>query len=408
VREATAPGRVLRLALYALAIALAGSATAAPRAPRALWVLAEGSQRVLENPERVATLLADARALGASDLFVQVHRGGRAWFDSRWADSTPFTNARRNNRGRDPLAALIARARAEGLRVHAWFNVLNLASNAQAPILVALGRDAVHVDQHGRSLLDYPDYDVPAPDRRYYRLGTPGIWLDPAAPGVAERLAASVGELVARYPGLAGVHLDYIRYVDALPFAPGSRFGVGLSFGHGEKSRARFHAETGLAAPFGESLANADAWDAWRRAQLDALVARIAAAARAARPGVIVSAAVIPDPERALTVDMQDWRAWLDAGWLDLAVPMHYARDPKRFEYGVEALSALTPKRRIWVGLGSWLFASDPAAASAQIARVAREPRLGSALFSWDALRESPPLLEALVRAERASQAAAP
>jgi uncharacterized lipoprotein YddW (UPF0748 family) len=373
-----------------------------------LWVLAEGSQRVLENPDRVATLLADARALGATDLFVQVHRGGRAWFDSRWADSTPFHAARRNNQGRDPLAALIARARAEGLRVHAWFNVLNLASNARAPLLLALGRDAVHVDQHGRSLLDYPEYDVPPPDRTYYRLGTPGIWLDPAAPGVAERLAAALGELVAKYPGLAGVHLDYIRYADALPFVPGSRFGVGLSFGYGEKSRERFLAETGLAAPFGTSLANADAWDAWRRAQLDALVARLAAAARAARPGIVVSAAVIPDPERALTVDMQDWRAWLDAGWLDFAVPMHYARDPKRFEYGVEALAALAPRRAVWIGLGSWLFASDPAGGAEQLARVARETRVGSALFSWDALRESPALLAALVRAEEAARAAAP
>lgn len=408
MREASASRRVLGLALCALAFAFAARATAQPQAPRGLWVLAEGSQRVLENPERVATLLADARALGVTDLFVQVHRGGRAWFDSRWADSAPFTAARRNNRGRDPLAALIASARAEGLRVHAWFNVLNLASNAQAPILVALGRGAVHVDQHGRSLLDYPEYEVPPPDRTYYRLGTPGIWLDPAAPGVAERLAATVGELVAKYPGLAGVHLDYIRYADALPFVPGSRFGVGLSFGYGEASRARFHAETGLTAPFRESLANADAWDGWRRGQLDALVARIAAASRAARPGVVLSAAVIPDPERALTVDMQDWRGWLDAGSLDFAVPMHYVRDPKRFDYGVEALAALVPKRRVWIGLGSWLFASNPAGASLQVARVAHEPGVGSALFSWDALRESPPLLEALVSAEPATRTPAP
>jgi uncharacterized lipoprotein YddW (UPF0748 family) len=397
---------VLRAALGALVALAPLAASAGPPAPRGLWVLAEGTQRVLEHPERVALLLADAKALGVTDLFVQVHRGGRAWFASRYADASPYNAAKGANGGVDPLSALIEKAGAQGLHVHAWVNVLNLAANAQAPILTALGRDAVLVDQKGRSLLDYPEYDVPPPDRQYYRLGTPAIWLDPAAPGVAERLAATVGELAARYPKLAGIHLDYVRYADALPFVPGSRFGVGLSFGYGEKSRARFHAETGLAAPFGADLGNADAWDAWRCGQLSSLVARIAAAARAARPGIRVSAAVIPDPERALTVDLQDWRGWLDAGWLDFAAPMLYTRDAQRFAYGVEVLDALAKRRRLWVGVGAWLFRGDAAGASAQLAHLAASPRLGSALFSWDALRESPELLSALATARLEARAA--
>ncbi len=390
---------VLRVALCAGFALAALGAHAAPKTPRGMWVLAEGSQRVLENPSRVAVLLADAEVLGVTDLFVQVHRGGRAWFASRYADATPFTSAKAANGGVDPLAALIAQANAKGVRVHAWVNVLNLASNPLAPILTALGRDAVLVDHKGRSLLDYPEYEVPQPDRTYYRMGTPAIWLDPAAPGVAERLAATIGELAARYPTLAGIHLDYVRYADALPFTPGSRFGVGLSFGYGEKSRARFLEETGLRAPFGDDLANAEAWDAWRRAQLSSLVARVAAAARAARPGMRISAAVIPDAERALTADFQDWRAWLDAGWLDFAVPMLYTRDPQRFRYGIETLNALAKKRRLWVGIGAWLFIQNPAGANEQLAQVRATPRLGSAIFSWDALRENPALLSALATA---------
>jgi uncharacterized lipoprotein YddW (UPF0748 family) len=406
VTDAAPRMRALRATLCALAWLLGASGHAA--APRGLWVLAEGSQRVLEQPERVALLLADAKALGVTDLFVQVHRGGRAWFASRYADATPYQTAKAANGGADPLAALIERAQAEGLRVHAWVNVLSLAANAQAPILTALGRDAVIVDHKGRSLLDYPEYEVPPPDRTYYRLGTPAIWLDPAAPGVAERLAATFGELAARYPRLAGIHLDYIRYADALPFVPGSRFGVGLSFGYGERSRERFRSETGLVAPFGASLANADAWDAWRRAQLSSLVARIAAAVRAVRPRMRLSAAVIPDPERALTVDFQDWRGWLDAGWLDFATPMLYTRDAQRFAYGAEILDALAKRRKLWVGIGAWLFESDPAGARAQLTLLARSQRLGSALFSWDALRENPALLAALSESPSKRTAAKP
>ncbi|MDX1650059.1 MAG: family 10 glycosylhydrolase, partial [Myxococcota bacterium] len=295
-------------------------------ARRGLWVLCEGSQRVLEHPERVDWLLDDAAALGVTDLFVQVYRGGRAWFDSTLADTGPYRATFRRG-DRDALRVLVARAHDRGLRVHAWVNVLSLASHDDARILQELGPAAAVVDQKGRSILDYPGFEVPPPDRAWYRMGTPAVWLDPAAPGVAERLRATFVELVRRYPELDGLHLDYVRYADVLPFTPGTRFGVGLSFGFGEASRARFRAETGLEAPFGASLANGDRFDDWRRAKLGELVAGVAEGVRGARPGIEVSAAVIADRERAYLVDFQDWAGWLDAGWLDFAVPMLYTRD---------------------------------------------------------------------------------
>jgi len=363
--------------------------------PRGLWVLCEGSQRVLERPQRVALLLEDAQALGVTDLFVQVYRGGRAWYPSTLADAEPYAGVFRQG-GQDALSILVKRAHQAGLRVHAWVNVLSLARNRTAPILRDLGREAALVDQKGRSILDYPDYEPPAPDRDWLRLGTPAIWLDPAAPGVRERLVATFAELLQGHPELDGLHLDYIRYAAALPFAPGSRFGVGLGFGYGQASRARFQAETGLQAPFGRSLANANAWDAWRRGQLTALVTAIAARARGVHPGLLVSAAVVADRERAYLVDLQDWPGWLDGGQLDFAVPMLYTRDPRRLRYSVDALAGLARNRAIWVGLGAWLFQEKPSDAVAQLRRVTVEPQLGSALFSWDALRDTPALLGAL------------
>jgi uncharacterized lipoprotein YddW (UPF0748 family) len=166
---------------------------------RGLWVLCEGSQRVLEHPERIPMLIADAHRMGVSDLFVQVYRGGRAWFDSSHADAAPY-RALREATGSDALAQLITQAHENDLRVHAWVNVLSLASNRDAPILADLGPGAVLVDRWGRSLLDYSGLDVPPPDRRYYRMGTPAVWLDPAAPGVAERLVETFMELLMKYP----------------------------------------------------------------------------------------------------------------------------------------------------------------------------------------------------------------
>jgi uncharacterized lipoprotein YddW (UPF0748 family) len=172
---------------------------------------------------------------------------------------------------------------------------------------------------------------------------------------------------------------------------------VGLSFGFGEASRARFEAETGLRAPFGPSIGNGDRWDDWRRSQLTELVRGIVGAARLMRPEVTVSAAVLADVERAYLVDFQDWIGWLDEGLLDFAVPMLYTRDQRLLRYGVEEFSGLAADRSIWVGLGSWLFSDSPERAVAQLRKVAEHERLGSALFSWDSIRESAELREALV-----------
>jgi uncharacterized lipoprotein YddW (UPF0748 family) len=358
-------------------------------------VLAEGSQRVLEHPERVAALLEDAKALGATDLFVQVYRGGRAWFDSSHADPAPHRAAAAKASG-DPLAALLAQAHAADLRVHAWVNALSLTRNRDAPIASALGPSAIQVDRRGRSLLDYPDYEVPQPDRRAYRMGTPGLYLDPGAPGVAEALVATFAELCARYPDLDGLHLDYIRYPDVLPFAPGTRFGVGLDFGYGEQTRARFRAETGREAPFGDDLRNADAWDAWRREKVDALVRDIAGAARAASARIELSAAVWSYADRAYLAIGQDWRRWLEDGWLDFAVPMAYTLDDRLLRYQAQAFAGSPLASRIWIGLGTWLFASHPDGALRQL-DIARAAGLrADALFSWDSIADAPALRAAL------------
>ncbi len=370
------------------------SGSAAEPPPRlGLWAPCEGSQRVLEHPDRVSQLLAVAARLGATDLFVQIYRGGRAWFDSSLADATPYRELAA--KGSDPLRDLVAAAHAQGIRVHAWGNVLSLAARRDGPLLAAVGPDAVQADREGRSVLDYPDLQPPEAGGPLVRMGTPAVWLDPGAPGVAAHLAATFGELAERYPELDGLHLDYIRYPDVLPFTPGSRFDVGLDFGFGEASRERFRKDTGLEAPFRRETRNAEAFDDWRRAQVTAVVREIAAASRASRPGLELSAAVWAYPDRAYLALHQDWTRWLDEGLLSFAVPMAYTRDPRLFTLLSRANAAIGGKRT-WLGLGTWLFAATPDAAAAQLAEARALETAGVALFSYDALAESPALLEAL------------
>jgi uncharacterized lipoprotein YddW (UPF0748 family) len=405
-RPRSRPARFAAACLAALLLAACGegapreAALEAPPPPpapawRGLWVLCEGSQRVLEDPARLDQLVERAVAMRVTDVFVQVYRGGKAWYDSSLADASPY-RAIREATGTDTLARLLERAHAAGLRVHAWVNVLSLHTNADAPILRDLGAAAVQVDRRGRSLLDYPQLEVPPPDDGWYRMGTRGIYLDPAAPGVAERLAATFAELVARYPALDGLHLDYIRHPDVLPFVPGSRFGVGLDFGYGKASLLRFQRETGLAPPSHGAVPHPERWDAWRRDTLTALVARIRSAVHEARPRLFLSAAVIPHADRAYLSLYQDWRRWLDDGLLDFAVAMTYTLDDRLLRYELEGFAGSPRSPRIWAGLGVWLFASHPERALAQLEIARRAGAAGEALFSYDSIADAPALLEAL------------
>jgi uncharacterized lipoprotein YddW (UPF0748 family) len=253
-----------------------------------------------------------------------------------------------------------------------------------------------------RALSRYPKLDIPEPDRSYYRMGTPAVWLDPAAPGVAGYLAATFAELMVRYPELDGLHLDYIRYPGVLPFAPGSRFGVGLDFGYGETTRARFQSETGLAAPLGDDLRNANRWDEWRREKMNELVATLRAAARSARPEApeneqpLFSAAVGNYAERVYLAEAQDWKRWIEDGLLDFAIPMAYTLDDRMFRYSVEGFASGPRSERIWIGQGTWLFANHPERALAQLEVARSAGARGEVLFSYDSIAEAPALRDAL------------
>ena len=110
------------------------------------------------------------------------------------------------------------------------------------------------------------------------------------------------------------------------------------------------------------------------------------------------SVRLLPWPDRAYLSLGQDWRGWLEAGLLDLAVPMAYTHDARLFRYQAELFAGVPLAPRIWVGIGAWLFAERPAGALEQVRLARQVGAAGDALFSWDSLVDAPALREALVR----------
>ncbi len=170
-------------------------------------------------------------------------------------------------------------------------------------------------------------------------MGVEGIYLSPGNPEVLPYLRNVVRELVSRYP-LDGLHLDYIRY----PYADA---------GYDEASRDAF-----LIADLEESIPHGDdpaigLWDAWRMEQVSRAVEEIARTARSVRPGIEITAAVLPDPAAARRTCKQDWPRWIREGWLDAALPMAYTGSPEKLGAWLRAGFAEMPgSDRIVPGLG--------------------------------------------------------
>ena len=113
----------------------------------------------------------------------------------------------------------------------------------------------------------------------------------------------------------------------------------------------------------------------------------------------MISAAVIPYVDRAYLSLARDWRAWLESGALDLAIPMVYTLDDRLLRYQLETFACWAQADRIWPGLGVWLFDANPPRAIAQLALLRQAGFSGELLFSDDAISESEALLEALAAA---------
>ena len=162
-------------------------------------------------------MVDEAADAGFNALFVQVRGRGDAFYRSAIVPRS--TLLERQPREFDPLARLIARARARRLQVHAWVNVLLSCALRPAAAARARAREAPRVG------------DGPAlawPRRRSSRSGARRLRLimdagrDARAtsrattsrrpiPEVGDHLEAVVRELVRGY-AVDGLHLDFIRY----------------------------------------------------------------------------------------------------------------------------------------------------------------------------------------------------
>ena len=355
---------------------------------RGIWVECQGSNDTLSSKKKIEDMVNRVSSADMNTIFLQVHRGNRAWFRSSFADTGPCDDFVKKN-GCDPLSYAIDQAHARGLKLHAWINVFRILKNRNAPILKRLGESAVTCDGTGKSMLSYPPDKLPN--------GLAGYWLDPGDERVREYLLGLVDELVRRYPKLDGIHLDFVRYPSSSGSGAGSFFSKGKDFGYGPKAVEAFKARYGLnPLTVKKTRENCDLWDGWRRDNVTDFVTAAGKRVRGIDPAMQVSAAVFAYAGRAYSSYFQDWRRWMEEGLLDFVVPMNYNTDSRRVKYQTQVAVSSAGKGKVYIGLGAYMLTKKPEVLLSQIRDAMGLGAGGVVLFSYDAMLKSPPLFPLL------------
>jgi uncharacterized lipoprotein YddW (UPF0748 family) len=345
----------------------------------------------MTSPEQVREMVADAADAGFNTLIVQVRGRADAFYVS---DLEPRAENLQGPLGFDPLALAIEEGHRRGMAVHAWVNT-HLVWGPTAP-----PRSPAHLVNSNPEWLAVPRvlarelYDIAPRDPRFFaalseyaaeRQGTvEGVYTSPSHPDVSARVRAVWMDLLERYD-LDGIHFDYIRFPSA-----------DFDYSRGALQRFRdwvtprvtvdrlVELERAWATnPLAYTTALPDEWDEFRRMHITSLVAEIYREVKARRPELVVSAAVVADPQTAYSIRFQDWEAWLAQGILDIAVPMAYTPDNGRFQALVRgARRAAGHRERVWAGIGAYMDTLGGTLDKIDLARA--EDAGGVVVFSYD------------------------
>ncbi|MEW6235275.1 MAG: family 10 glycosylhydrolase [Candidatus Omnitrophota bacterium] len=308
--------RRIAIALY-LCLAILSNHQAMGR-ERAIWV----TRWDYKNADEIAAVMENAKNLGASDVLFQVRGNAAVSYPSKiepWAwELTGTTPANLGvDPGWDPLQTAIEEAQKRKLGLHAWINVFPgwrglQSAPAGSNHVWMKHRSWFMIDQRGKMLL---------PSETFYS------FLSPGQPDVRAHLAALCGEMAKSYPGLAGVHLDYVRY-PAL-----NEVGNFRDFSYDDASVKNFTAQYGKKPRF-----DLPEWQQFKRDQVTASIRAIREAIQRSSPTMQLSATFAAEINKATSEVGQDPKTWFSENLVDWAAPMAYERDVPSFRKTLKSL----------------------------------------------------------------------
>jgi uncharacterized lipoprotein YddW (UPF0748 family) len=326
---------------------------------RAVWV----TPWDLDTPEKCDKVIQIMKAGHQNQILAEVrYRSDAMYLPNREICKYPNPDPRCylvKNSSFDPLSYLIAKAKPENIEVHAWL-VIMAASTINTRL-----QPTTHL------YYQHPEWFTWGPNGRMREAeGNMGIFIDPGIPQVQEYIVNMIQDIVVNYPQLDGIHLDYIRY-------------PGRQYGKNPTSLEIYHKETDEDTPV--------AWQNWRREQVSHLVERIYAEIKSLAPQMALSAAVIANYSEAYNDYGQDWKQWLDGGYIDRVYLMAYTVNDLKMDKLLSLTQSFNHKDRTVIGLRCWADSGTYPIIKilTKLFLVRNYEFAGSALFSFQSLNHN-------------------
>lgn len=333
-------------------------------------------------------MVARAHDSGFNTLLVQVRGRGDAFYNARWE---PRAESIVKDAKFDPLALTIREAHRQGIAVHAWLNTELLANMDNLPA------DPRHIYNLRPDLIAVPYklarelYSVDPRDPQFRakiveyskaaREHVEGLYMSPASPETKEHIYSIWMDVLEHYD-VDGINFDYVRYP-----APDydysrislDRFRLWLVPQLSDDQRTRFAALESDPLVYADSFPSK--YNDFRRAQITELVERIYWGVKKRNPKVIVSADVFANAKDAYENRFQDWRSWLQRGFLDVAALMAYSTNTQIFRDQIRVAVEAGGRDHVWAGIGAYRQVAD---STVEKIRAARElGARGIVLFSY-------------------------
>lgn len=301
--------------------------------------------------EGICAVLDEFCEAGLNTLFLEVFYHGVTFFKNKKVPYKPEFLDFDYGEYPDYLSAVVSEATKRKIKIHAWVQNFYVGVKDEAELVVKHS-DWLLKNQHGGTR------------HTTEGVGFGGyIFLDPANDDVKDFLISFYEEILERFPEIAGLNLDYIRY-------PVSVFEEDTDTGYTESCMSAFAEKHGLpkdkcTSPqaFNTAIKEngmLEQWIAHRAEYITSFVKRVSDTARKKYPEKLLSTAVFPNLEETYSKKKQNVRVWLEAGWPDMVTPMVYPYETSEVRRMVELMREMSNGVPCYAGLYTTYHKQEP------------------------------------------------
>jgi len=294
--------------------------------------------------DKLRSNIEEFKSAGINQIYVETLWWGHSIGQSDLVDYHPNV---RYSYGEYPdyLTAFIDLAHKAGIEVHAWTETFfHNQNHNHYPKWLKNNPSWLNLDFYGR----------------YMQTGKGTedgfVFIDPANEEVRQFLINYYVELANKFD-LDGIQLDYIRYP--------AESSLETSSGYTPVAMNKFMERYNLSGDLKQLLIEEKSqgkkelyqkWCEFRAEQVTIFVEEVVKAIREVKPDMKISIAVGPDYQHALKDLMQDWKTWVEKGWIDIIAPMAYTFDTDYVKTVVNSMNDISNGLTYnYTGIGAYM-----------------------------------------------------